>query len=841
MDKPTKAILVPALCLLLAAATAFTFWPVLHHEFINYDDPDYVTENDWVKDGLTRDGFKWAFTTGHASNWHPLTWLSHMLDVQIFGMRPMGHHGTNLLLHIANSVLLLLLLHQITGAAWRSTLAATLFALHPLHVESVAWVAERKDVLSTFFGLLCLMTYAKYANGARDEGRETKGWSPKSTMYYALTLILLVLGLLSKPMLVTWPLVMLLLDFWPLKRIEHSTSNFQLPTAKRLAKEKLPFLALVIGSCVVTVLVQAKGGAVTTAINLPLADRLENAVVSYVKYLEKTIWPADLAIFYPHPETRYPVSEQWPLWLIGLAALLLLGVSILALRRLKEQPYLATGWFWYLGTLVPVLGIVQVGAQAMADRYTYIPLIGIFIIVAWGFAELTGRLPSGKAIIPAVALVIILAGVVVSRSQLACWQNSFTIFQHAAAVTRNNAPALGNLGTEYVRRGDLEQGIKNFKAALEADPHFADAAYSLGLVEQNRGNLDAAAAYYRDGLDRRPDHMLAHHNLGTVLWLQGKTAEAEAQFREVLLLKPDHLEANANLGNLLLELRRPTESQTYLTTALQLKPGYTYARLGLGLALKMQGQLAQAAEQLRQVITAQADNLEAALNLGVVLTDRGLTNEAAPFLAQITKAKPQLSEELRLSGQALASQGKLDAAVDQLAAAVCLEPNNSLTLQLLAQLQAQAGRLEDAQRSYEHALALSPSAEACYYLAIVNALQGNASRAVTNLHQAIRLKPDYLAALNELAWILATHPDQTIRNGREAVELAERACKITGDQEARYWGTLDAAYAEAGRFPEAIKTVEKARNLALAAGQTELAMAATNRRELYLNNRPYRQ
>jgi protein O-mannosyl-transferase len=858
------------LCALLVGVTLATFWPVLHHEFINFDDPDYVTENDWVKGGMTEDGVKWAFTTGHASNWHPMTWLSHMLDVSLFGLKPMGHHAMNLLFHAANSMLLLLLLYQMTGAVWRSAFVTALFACHPLHVESVAWVAERKDVLSTFFGLLCLLAYAKYARTKAEKafdtapdplpGRGGEGGHRHAPVWYAMALVFLALGLMSKPMLVTWPLVMLLLDFWPLeratsdggpKKAENVTTPH--PTLSpneteraseawtRLVVEKLPFLALVVGSCAVTLFVQAKGGTVTTAGNLPLGDRSENAVVSYVKYLGKTIWPTDLAIFYPHPETRYPISEQWPLWLISLASLLLVGISILVLRQFRERPFLATGWFWYLGTLVPVIGIVQVGAQAMADRYTYIPLIGIFIIVAWSWAELTTRFPFTKTTITAVGVIVLIGCAVVSRIQAAHWQNSFTIFQHAVAVTRNNAPALGNLGTEYVKRGELEQAGKHFKAALEADPHFADAGYNLGWLEQQRGNLEAAVGYYQDALQRRPDHVLSHHNLGTVLWLQGRTSEAETQFRETLSLKPDHLEANANLGNLLLELRRPAESQTSLTTALHLKPGYTYARLGLGLAFKMQGQLPQAEEQLRQVITAEPENLEAALNLAVVLTDLGMTNEAVPFLAQVTRAKPQLCEELLLSGQALGTQGKVEAAVDQLAAAVCLKPVNTTAIQFLAQLQAQSGRLDDAARNYERALSLAPSAEAHYYLAVIHALQTNAPAAVTNFRQALQLKPDYLAALNELAWLFATHPDEKIRNGEEAVSLAKRACNIGGDTEARYWGTLDAAYAEAGRFPEAIQTAEKTRTLALAAGQPELAGAAASRRELYLNHKPYRQ
>lgn len=850
MNRTGNPCQLAVLCLLLVGAILATFWPVRHHEFINFDDPDYVTENDWVKRGLHWEGTKWAFTTGHASNWHPITWLSHMLDVQLFGLNPQGHHGMNVGLHAVNSVLLLLLLYQMTGTVWRSAIVAILFGLHPLHVESVAWVAERKDVLSTLFGLLCLMSYGAYARCVSNNQTtphptlspvEAERVIRRSKVAYVLAFAFLALGLMSKPMLVTWPFVMLLLDFWPLQRVTGDGWQVTGNVWKQLALEKVPFLLLVIVSCVVTVLVQAKGGAVTTALNLPLDDRLENAVASCVKYLSKAVWPTNLAIFYPHPETRYPMSDQWPLWVIGLATASLAGACVLTIRRRNQQPYLLTGWFWYLGTLIPVIGIVQVGTQAMADRYTYIPLIGVFVVTVWGLADLLKWYSLAKPVGPAVALAVAIACVIVSRNQITHWQNSFTVFSHAAAVTRHNAPAHGNLGTEYVKRGEVDEGIRHFKAALEADPHFADAAYSLGLVEQNRGNLEPAAGYYRDALSRRPGHVLGNHNLGTVLWLQGNLPEAEIQFRKGLELKPDHLEANVNLGNLLLELRRPAEARPYLERALQLSPGNLDVRLGLGLTAKMQGQSASAIEQFRQILATNPDNLEATLNLGIVLAAMGQSNEAAIHFQQVTQTKPSLGEELILSGRTLAAQGKVHAALDKLTAATYLSPTNTTALETLGQMQAQLGNLDEAARTFERSIELTPGAEAYYFLGAVRALQGNAPAAVTNFNHAIQLKPDFLAALNELAWMLATHPDGKVRDGSKAVELAERACKLAGTSEARYWGTLDAAYAETGRFAEAIQTAEKARNLALASNQPELAATATERVSRYRAGKPFHQ
>ena len=524
----TKIIFI---ALVLALLTLAVYWPVVHHEFIDYDDPDYVTQNEVVKQGLTGAGAKWAFTTGHASNWHPATWLSHMLDAQMFGMRPMGHHATNLLLHVLNSILLFLLLYQMTGATWRSAFVAALFALHPLHVESVAWVAERKDVLSTFFGLLCLLAYGKYVKESRVEGRESRAWNSKSTVHFALALILLALGLMSKPMLVTWPFVMLLLDVWPLKRIELSTLNSQHATLKKLVLEKLPFLALVAGSCVVTFLVQRGGVLVTTMENLPLGDRLGNAVVSYAKYVLMTFWPADLAIFYPHPDLQYPASTQWPDWAIGLTLLVLLGISALALRRRQDQPYLITGWFWYLGTLVPVIGLVQVGTQALADRYTYVPLIGVFIVLAWGGNHLLPRLrvPSSTGAVLGVAAVIACA--FLSHKQVRVWRDDFTLFGHALAVTTGNAPAHSTLGKVYAKQGEFEKALEHLRAAKVAYPHYPNVYYDTGLTLFYLGRYPEAIEEYLAELARKPEHLMARNNLATAYHLAGKSEAAIEQYR----------------------------------------------------------------------------------------------------------------------------------------------------------------------------------------------------------------------------------------------------------------------------------------------------------------------
>ena len=386
-DKKRERRQFIAVCVCMLVGTLILYARCLGNEFVNYDDGDYVEGNSQVQSGVTLSGAEWAFTTGHASNWHPLTWLSHMLDCQIYGLKPWGHHLTNILLHAVNTLLLFLVLRRMTGKLWPSAFVAALFGWHPVHVESVAWISERKDVLSAFFWLLTMGAYARYAE-------EFKVQSSKYKVYYGLALLLFMLGLMSKPMVVTLPFVLLLLDFWPLKRIADSRFTIYETKPKSQAQsdgvsiprallEKLPFLALAVGSSVATFLVQRQGGAVASIDNLTIGQRLANAVVSYLRYVGKMIWPTDLSVLYPHP-------GNWPVWLIAASVIFLIGVSVWSGLIYRRRPYITVGWFWFVGTLVPVIGVVQVGVQSMADRYLYVPGIGLSIMVAWGASELVG-------------------------------------------------------------------------------------------------------------------------------------------------------------------------------------------------------------------------------------------------------------------------------------------------------------------------------------------------------------------------------------------------------------------------------------------------------------------
>jgi Flp pilus assembly protein TadD len=517
-------------CVLLVVAAVCTYWPVFHCGFVNYDDVDYVSENFMVQRGLTLDGLAWAFTTDHAANWHPLTWLSHMLDCQLFGLKPYGPHAVNLLFHTLNSLLLFGILKQMTGALWRSAFVAALFALHPLHVESVAWISERKDVLSTFFGFLALGTYARYT-GAKNSKFKLPSSKPDAscnphhtTRYYWLSLIFFALGLLSKPMLVTLPFVLLLLDYWPLRRTtssalapHHASRITQSPNPQpstfdsrlliRLLVEKVPFFALAVASSVVTFLVQRKGGAVADFASVSFAPRLGNALISYLRYLKKMAWPNDLAIAYP------PV--EWFVWQEVGAALILVALTILLLRA--RRPYLVTGWLWFLGVLFPVIGVVAIGSQSMADRYSYVSLIGIFLMLSWGAAEVWACRRVSSSVLAGVSVAVLLALAGRTFLQVRYWQGSVSLFTHALTVTEHNTVAHSSLGAALLQEGRTAEAKSHLISALQFSPRFAEAHYHLGLLLLAEGQLAEGIAHWKNARDIKPGWVSLNNNLAWTL------------------------------------------------------------------------------------------------------------------------------------------------------------------------------------------------------------------------------------------------------------------------------------------------------------------------------------
>ena len=548
-------------CLALVAITWFVFGQTLRHDFVNFDDHVYVYENPLVVRGLSTEGIIGAFTHTHALNWHPLTTLSHMLDCQLYGLKAGGHHLTNVILHTISVLLLFLLLRQITGALWQSAFVAALFAIHPLHVESVAWIAERKDVLSAVFFLLTLTAYARYARAP-------------STPRYLIVALLFACGLMSKPMLVTLPFVLLLLDYWPLGRLE--TQKLEVGRRfRRLITEKIPLFALSTCSCLVTLFTQRQGP--NPIDQLPFLWRLSNSFVSYVTYIWQMLWPVRLAVFYPHPNDRLPLLE------VAVAIAFLVGISLLVIYLRRTKPYLVTGWFWYLGMLVPVIGLVQVGEQAHADRYTYLPQIGLYIMIAWSVGELLLKSTSRarRALVGVAAAIVIVSLSALSLGQTSYWKNSETLWSHTLAVTSDNDVAHNNLGFLFLRRGELDKAILEFQTALDIRSRSTQTHYSLGaaLIQNNMGNAfarkqlwDEAIEHLQEAARLRPDYADAYFNLGSVLFQQGRIDQAIAQWQKALAIRPTDAEAHRNVAS---ALRRQGNVQGAIAEyeqALNIKP-----------------------------------------------------------------------------------------------------------------------------------------------------------------------------------------------------------------------------------------------------------------------------
>jgi protein O-mannosyl-transferase len=640
-------------CLGLVAVTWVVFGQTLAHDFVNFDDHVYVYDNPLVVRGLSTEGIIGAFTHTHARNWHPLTTVSHMLDCQLFGLNAGHHHLTNVILHTISVLLLFLVLKQMTGGLWQSAFVAALFAIHPSHVESVAWIAERKDVLSAVFFMLTLAAYARYARAP-------------SAPRYLLVALLFAFGLMSKPMLVTLPFVLLLLDYWPLGRIGDQKSEVR-SQLRRLITQKIPLFALSALSCVATLLTQKQG---PNAIDqLPFLWRLNNSFVSYVTYIWQMLWPARLAVFYPHPNDRLPLLE------VTAAIAFLVGISLLVIYLRRTKPYLVTGWFWYLGMLVPVIGLVQVGEQAHADRYTYLPQIGLYIMIAWTVGDLLleSRPRVRSALVGVAAALAILSLGVRAFGQASYWKNSETLWNHTLTVTGENDVAHNNLGFLFLRRGELDKAISQFQAALNIQSRNTETHYSLGaaLIQNNLGNAlarqhlwDKAIDHLQEAVRLRPDYADAYFNLGSVLFQQGRIDQAIAQWQKALAIRPTDAEAHRSV-----------------------------------------------ASALRK--------------------------------------------------------------------------------------------------------------------------QGNVKEAIAEYEQALNVVPEDSVALNNLAWILATSSDASMRDGARAVTLAVKAVQAPGGRDPNLLRTLAAARAEAGQFAEAVATAETAKALASTQDKPELTSRLEEEITLY--------
>jgi len=741
--------------LALVALVLVAFWPVLSCGFLSLDDPDYFTANAHVVGGLTWSGIAWAFTSFFSSNWHPLTWLSLMADVSLFGQGPLGPHLVNLLLHVANTLLVFCILRRLTGKVWRSALVAGLFGLHPLRVESVAWVAERKDLLCAFFGLWCVLAYVRGNSG---DLRHRRKWK-------LLALLFFVLGLMSKPMLVTLPFVLLLLDYWPLGRVpgvmcQVSGDKGQVPRAKDpaaamlwrgkqgsggfkilsgLVLEKWAFFLAAAAACVVTFFAQRAGGSVQSTIDYPLGERIANTFVSYARYLEKSFAPVDLAVPYPYP-------AGWPVGVVVLAVLLLvlwLGMAF-ALRR--RAPHFTMGSLWFVGMLVPVIGLVQVGGQSMADRYTYLPQIGLWLAVVWAVGEWWAHGPAAKSVLALAAGLALAICAVKTNVQSRDWTDTETLMKHALAVTEKNTLAYFNLGSYYDGKGRREEAIQCYRKAVEGEPDFVRGHMNLANDLIAREDYAGGFEQYREVLRLDPGLALAHNNYGVALSETREYDGAMEQYRRALELEPDYADAHYNLGVMLATQKRYEEAiPHYLAAAKKVPRAITYNNLGY--ALGATGHAAEALAAYRQAVALDPNMFEARVNLGNALAKENDLAGAVENYRAVLGAGTNNPALLNNLGHALAGQKKWDEAIADYQAALRLAPDFTLARFNLGMALLEQGHPELALAEYERLLESQPE-NAQFEYARARALMalGRNAEALAAATEALRLKPGYAEA-----------------------------------------------------------------------------------------------
>ena len=645
-------LIASVVCILLAGIVWIAFGQTLHHDFVNYDDGPYVYDNPRIISGLTPGNIQWAFTHVHAANWHPLTTISHMLDCQLYGLQPWGHHLTNILLHAAAAILLFLALWRLTDNIWPSAFVAALFAIHPAHVESVAWVAERKDVLSAVFFILTLWAYARYARSDRFSWRR-----------YTTVLVLFALGLMCKPTLVTLPLVLLLLDYWPLGRVRNQWS-----VIRGLILEKIPLFVLSAASCVATILAQKEAFAPTRAI--PLQERVANAVVAYVEYLGQAIYPAHLAVLYPYPEGSLSVAQA----IVALVFLLIVSVIFFVWR--KAYPFAVTGWFWFVGMLVPMIGIVQVGSQPRADRYTYLPEIGLYIVATWGAMELFKRWQHKREVF-AVALLIIGAFVTRSYFQTSYWRNSETLWRHTVDITSRNYIAHNNLAGTLLDRGQLGEAIAHYTEALEIKPDVAQVQSNLGNALVREGQVEEAIVHLQKALQIDPAYAEAYNHMGSALMKKGQAAEAVAYYQKAVQLNASYADAYNNLGVAFLRNGQVDEAIAHYRKAVAINPGSAEMQYNLGNVLAREGNWADAIECYQAALSTERDSVKAAKvrnNLGAALEKLGKSDEALEQFSQALQINGNYPEAHCNLGRMLAQRGRRDEAVAHLREALRLKP-----------------------------------------------------------------------------------------------------------------------------------------------------------------------
>ncbi len=791
-DKKTPAkLLVVAL---LIVATVALYWPVHKFVFLGFDDGDYMTENPDVKAGLTADSIKWAFGLSFAGNWHPVTWLSHMLDCQLFGVESGPHHLVNVALHAANAVLLFLFLCRFTKALWRSAFVAGVFALHPVHVESVAWISERKDVLSLFFFVLTLWAWCGYAE-ARAARPQRSG-----RLSYVLALVFCALGLMSKPMLVTLPCVLLLMDVWPMRRLSLDAKTLRPAALLPFVVEKIPFFLFSAVSCVLTVVAQSRGGAVATTEIISIQYRIVNALASYLKYIGKIFWPAKLSAFYPLP-------NQMEYGLAALSLGIIIGVAALAWKWRQSRPYLVTGWLWYVGTLVPVIGLIQVGTQGMADRYTYIPSIGLTIAFVWLVADWVGSNRAGQAGLAVAGVAVLCACVPLTARQVMTWKDTETVFDHARKVTERNYVALTMLGGFLENDGKQKEAIPLFEEAITYAPHYAGAWFGLATAQCLEGNTAEGMKNYETAIQLSPADPQIRNAYAVALINQNRTEEAEKVLRETLAIRPNWAQGHLHLGVVLGGQGKMEEAMQHYEAAVRYKPEADFTHNGYAEALLKARLVPQAIEEFQIAL----------------------------------KLNPKLVEARRKLAGALVENNQIAAAAEQYSAVLAVSPTNAYALDGMGYTLAMRNRIDEAMPYFVKSLELVPTnGFAQFHIAMNYQAKGDVARSLEHLRLAVKYSPDLVGALNNLAWTLSTAPEDRYRNGPEAVGYAERACAISEEKEPFFLGTLGCAYAETGRFDDAIRAAEKAIAVGRANNLPLVVERNTYLLGLYRDKKPYR-
>ena len=668
-----------AVCLVLFIGTWLLFVRAIGNDFVNYDDPDYVTANEHVQPGLTWAGVKWAFGSDDVSYWHPLTWISHLIDRSLFGGNPAGHHATSVGLHACNAVLVFLVFRRLTGAFWTSALNAALFAWHPLRVESVAWVAERKDVLSGFFWLLALWAYAVYAERRRER-------SPGAWGCYTLALAAFAGGLMSKPMVVTFPLVLLVVDYWPLRRLALAPPSATVSGTSpreplwRVLTEKLPFLGLSTAVSIVTVIAQKKVGTLSEV--LPFDARMANAVVAVARYLGKLVWPFDLAVLYPHP-------GHWPTVAVAGALVLFVAISGTVWAQRRRRPWLLAGWLWWLVALAPVAGLVQVGIQSMADRYSYLPMLGVQFAILWTLRDIVSSTAARRTLVTAGA-VVLAAGAARTWNQEGVWHDSLTLFEHAVAVTKDNYLAENNIGTHLVGLGRTAEAIEHYRRSLAIKPDYPEARNNLGHALAKLGRAREAADCFRAALRLKPDMIAAHNNLGNALSDLGQVDEAIEHYEFVLARQPEHADALMNYGVALAMKGRLAEAEKEIRMSLRVRPDSASAESDLGNVLALTGRPAEAIANYRRAIELSPRDSQSFNNLANVNAQTGALDDAATNYQEALRLEPMNPEAHLNFARVLVRQGRNAAALEHVKVALQQRPDYAEAAALLQQLRAPA-------------------------------------------------------------------------------------------------------------------------------------------------------